>query len=610
MGYILRLTEANGYPTTSYILSSLHGHWYRSSVGRLDASPLAEISDLSPEEIARITMLPQGKPRAFVRIYGNDLPAYEAPVGSPKICPLCLGAGSGCEAFWDLSQAVACPLHKVMLIRSCERCGKKLSWCRSKTVECRCGANLSTQQCTPAASELCALMGVMRYLVYQDPSIAPLPSEMEHLAHLDLRRLCKLLWVMSGERYRCEGDISARKRHLPKSRARYLPQLITVADALSDWPHGFHKFLSSNYEGPLTTTAELPSFNVTFAWLLTRLIKNDPDGLNCFGFLERELYQFGAKFWTRDAMSRRGDPGLLPLQMRWGTIGQGAKILGLHMATMKKAVDAGEIKIRIISKTKKTRSVLIDLEWARQQLRSSHSSIQFRAAAKALGVSHQTLRALRQAGTYQVTYRPRVPGCLAKEDVDSLIGRLRALADGKGDAQGADVISLGRLIFGSDLSPKEKATFLAELLENPKLVIGYEGKEGWTGPARCQMHVDAAKRLVRRVRTEKKCLTGQQTAKKLRCVPAVITALKRSGRLATRQWRGRTVFTIESVDEFAKRYEPLACIARRANVSISRINGRVDLSVLRQFNVRTTAHTTTFIDRRDVSMAEKLFAAA
>lgn len=115
-GYLLRLSGANGYPTMSYLLASMHGHWYRSAIGRLDAAPLAELAGLSAADIARLTHRPASRPRAFIRIYGHDIPSYEANLRHPKVCPHCLAEGTGCEAFWDLTQVVACPRHQVMLV--------------------------------------------------------------------------------------------------------------------------------------------------------------------------------------------------------------------------------------------------------------------------------------------------------------------------------------------------------------------------------------------------------------------------------------------------------------------------------------------------------------
>src|SRR5690606_4551653 len=77
MGFVLRLTELNGYPSTSYVIAAMGKEWYLPNVGRLDAARLATLAGLGQPDIERLTHRPAERPRAYVRVYGSDLPSYE-----------------------------------------------------------------------------------------------------------------------------------------------------------------------------------------------------------------------------------------------------------------------------------------------------------------------------------------------------------------------------------------------------------------------------------------------------------------------------------------------------------------------------------------------------
>ncbi len=314
MGFVLRLTQLNGYPSTAYVLAAMGKEWYLPQVGRLDAAGLATLVGLGQGDIDRLTHLPEEKPRAYVRVYGSDLPSYEVNLRHPKVCPSCLAEGRPCEAYWDLAQAVACPRHQVHLVSECPGCHKRLPWSRSKVLQCKCGFDLAKAEVVPATPALAQLMAVLRYQVYQDETLAPLPPAMSHLAHLDLRRLCKLIWVMSGVSYQTLGG-----RRAPKARCHYRDHLEVVAAALTNWPSGFRDFLSTSYGDVLRDAEELPRFATLFSWLLVRLIKNDEGERSEFAFLEQEVYRFGAQHWTRGSMARDEESQrLLPEKVRWG----------------------------------------------------------------------------------------------------------------------------------------------------------------------------------------------------------------------------------------------------------------------------------------------------
>lgn len=602
MGYILRLTEANGYTTLSYVLDSMHGHFYRNAIGRLDATPLMQIARLTREQVDRPTLRPQKKPKAYIRVYRNDLPIIEVTMARPKVCPQCLAATGQCEAFWDLAQAVACPVHRIMLVTTCPGCESDLTWRRQKVRECKCGQDLTKIAALPATDGLCVLMAVMRHLLYRDKNIAPYPEGMRHLAHLDLRRFCKLLWVLS-----CTLEKHRGGSPMPKGKSHYFSQYERIALALRDWPRGFQALLVEMYEDLVTTAARLPAFLTLFGWLMIRLIKNDEDEGSEYEFLEREAYRYGAKHWTRGALSRKGvSERLLPDEVRWGTLGEAAEMLGLHLMTVKKLIAAGHIKTRVVS-DKKNRTIVVDMDCVRSQKVSRYPAVPIREAAKQVGVSIETLKAMRENGLYVTEHRSTYPGSMAHEDIEVLRARLDGLLAGKLVARGSDVITLDRAFLQWAASPAEKAEVYARLLDCTEWVVGRQTTG--IGAGRLQMYVEQFEVLIDEMRGEDASVTAQVAAKRLNCTAAVITELKRTGHLECQEYRGRVMPREKSLRQFERDYEVMSLIAKRVGISVKRVYARVDLSSVRHLRVGTKQCTTVFVHRKNLGKAESLLSA-
>lgn len=596
MGYVLRLTEANGYPTTSYILSSMHGHWYRSTYGRLDATSLHQLVGLSEADMTRMTMRPLSEPRAYIRVYGNDIPSYEVTLTQPKICPRCLDAGR-CEAFWDLAQAAACPVHGVMLIDRCEKCGRPLTWTRSKVCECGCGADLRRCTVTVVDSDLCDLMSALRYFVYTDESIAELPPGMQHVKHLGLRRFCKLLWVMSGAIYQREGNSS-----LPKARKHYLPQLKRIGHAFADWPRGFQSFLHDLYDDGAEREGKQEHFGSCFSWLFVRLAKNDKGTGAPYAFLEEQAYRYGANHWTRGAMLR-GENAQLPegVLPRWGTAADALTILGVHPVTLRRLIGNGTVPVRLVGSTGTPRSRIIDLEWARKQRFTRFPPVMARDAARAVGVSVATLKCMKANGLYEAKHRGANNSEWAQEDVSTLVSKLSAIVP-EPYIERRGTPTIGTVLSSYLASASERAEFFSVLLDSPQVVVGHKGRKFNAG--HIQIKMSDANEIMRRVRRNVPIVLAQAAAKRLHCSADVITALKRAGHLKTLRQGGRIGINRMSLLRFEERYEALPLLMRRLGGCVRRAYHRLPLREIRHLRVRGSQVTSVFVDRRDVPIVQ------
>lgn len=153
-GYILRLAEANAYPSPSWVLSlaglgsqPLGLGWRRLCGPNADYARLGRIARLSDSQLGKLT-----DPYRFASGCGRDplLPDWGLPTSlvrfrHPQVCPTCLREAPYCRATWDFLPVTVCFAHRSLLVDSCHHCGKPLSWNRSHVAHCPCGGRLSDQ---------------------------------------------------------------------------------------------------------------------------------------------------------------------------------------------------------------------------------------------------------------------------------------------------------------------------------------------------------------------------------------------------------------------------------------------------------------------------------
>ncbi|WP_369938639.1 hypothetical protein [Xanthomonas tesorieronis] len=393
-----------------------------------------------------------------------------------------------------------------------------------------------------------------------------------------------------------------KQKHKPKSRLRYDVEAERVATALVDWPLGFQALLHEMYGEELLITGVQPPFYKCFSWVLERLVKNDSEDGRSYDFVLREVFKFGAKYWTHSALSRTGDAHMPAREtIRWGTIGEAGEILGLHPLTMRKLIKAGELPVRRVSLAAH-RQFIVDLNWARRQRVTQEPAIGPRDAAKVVGVSIFTLRAMVQNGIYVARHRPASPSSLAAEDIRNLARRLKQLLAGKKPYGGTDAIDLDRLFIEVTASPLQKAEVFAYLLENPALVVG---KKAGTGMGVAQVRPRELHDIFQQLRERSALGTLFDAGRRIGCSAAVATALRRAGYLDATPYAGRLMIIMASVEKFVLSYESLASISNRIGIRATLVYRLLKISKLRHVKVITQCETI-FIHRCDVPKAEEM----
>lgn len=425
-GYLQRLSAANGYATPTMLVGHIHTSWHNAKFQHVTPADLVEIAGLTTEQAERVCFVPKaGVNRSIVSLLGAELHVSEIRLKGMRICPVCV-AETGChEAAWHLKLMNWCPRHRIPLLERCEECKKPLMWTRPSTGQCLCGADLTTQGVKKTCSvALGNLLLSVRAATYRDSTIQVVPSEMAHLAELDLYTLSRFVFVLVDLIEALEGPKRNRSH-----RNEVEEHIERVASMLSEWPKNFQQFLAKHYDSVLMDDAVTKSFKDIFGWAFVRLGKNLRGRGKDFGFLTNEIYRFGARYWSRDRLSRGVDVASMHfVHGRWASVLEAAAAMDVDPRTLARRIDAGEIPVRRVGNEKGNRNVMVNLHWARNWKLSALAAVPPREAAKRIGVGIHMLIRLREYGAYSTTFQTRYRGGYSCEDVETFRQELKEIA--------------------------------------------------------------------------------------------------------------------------------------------------------------------------------------
>lgn len=457
MGYVLRLTEVNGYPTSTYILGEMRTRKYQGSIERFDADALMRIAGITASQAQRLSMrCSERDNRATIGLCGQPVATYATSINHPKVCPLCLARFGRCEAFWELSLAVACPLHKIALVDICQGCGLRLHWRRSKIWQCSCGADLRKQVPTRIfPRETVDLLATLRGLLYQDESTAT-HSGFDLVYGLGFKRAIRLLGSLCKQ-------LGQNQPSSGKTRAlrAYVGNVDEVANMLYAWPQNFRVFLADHYG----RAADLP-ITPTFRTLFGKLILiGDQAGGDFARAITEEIQTFAAAYWPKSAIARPGKPLLIDDNIfRWGRMADLMEISGMHRATVRRHLKDKKVRTKYVVTSRGGRTRFYGLDWARDIASMRSPSVRGRVAAKQLGMTVRVLQCLREMNVYtskscgygQRSYYNAADLADLENRLLGVATRARSLTNRR--------IKLGDVLRSSRHSPGRKAAFVASII--------------------------------------------------------------------------------------------------------------------------------------------------
>jgi len=474
LGYLLRLSEANGYPCGTWLPLVVLPDTMKVSKASFDTKKFAALTGLSTDQSERMCFQSNVRPRKITNFLGHDLAVRDLLFSRPKVCPGCLAESTACEAFWDLTLVTACPRHRIRLLDTCESCSEPLKWNRSKTWQCPCGADLRNQGCRePVSEELAELMAALRATLYCDRGIQVFPASLSSLESLGLFGMCTLISVIA-EVVKYPMD---RAGDLTRSRFKLAPQMDAVAHVLRDWPHNFRRFLDETY-GPVLTGNIVPSFTTLFSWARLRLHSSLRKRGIDDTFIMKEVYRFAAMHWSREKLVYKGDDeSLIPDVPNWTSLDEAARITRLRAVTIKGLMVAGIAPFKLITECRDRRNIMVDLRWVRSKLPSTSPSTHVLRASKLLGFSIKTVQQLREQGILPDRHHVQHKNGYAMEDIKAFREQLHALGRRILGSVPPEATTLLRTFGVTVVGAQQRAALIKAMLDGEVEILGRVGND-------------------------------------------------------------------------------------------------------------------------------------
>jgi hypothetical protein len=261
ISYLLRLTEANGYDTPSWILS-LSGidymelQWKFTFVFSCSEGfkEFAKLTGNALSDLIGLLYLPAPSAKNTTcdvdySFYGAFLNRSIIRPHCPKVCVQCLAESGYCRRVWDCSLVTVCPIHECLLLDTCPKCKRRLKAIRNRMSVCICGCDWSELQLDLRREHEIAVSR----RIYQLCDLLPLDQRSKErlnpLQSLALQEFVIVLTFIAG----LEGEMSwatGRSSKSIKLRNEELHTYITKAhQVFENWPHNFHQFLDKKSKG-------------------------------------------------------------------------------------------------------------------------------------------------------------------------------------------------------------------------------------------------------------------------------------------------------------------------------------------------------------------------
>lgn len=569
-GYLLRTVDLNGYASVSEILryAGMTEQELRSAHIPLDK--LAAIIGCTPDTLRPLSYYRTGSNRnKGFGVLGHDLYTTQVRTKDTKFCPDCVQESGRITVFWNLSYAVACPIHGRKPLTVCPGCGKTLSWNRPGLLMCSCDYDLSKAPVDSAYdSRVLALMDVVRRKLFR----LSMDSELIHahglpVVSLDVMSLRTLLALI--DRLGKAADTTSEPNGLVDVEYR---RASVAAAALSGWPKGFYAFLAGIEESaPERVRMDYYGLRKQFELFYTAVFKSNMPKSE-IEFMHEAFVQFGQSEWKKATVDKRlrrytSDDAVTSIGLA-----EAAKKIGVTPGKMRRLVQAKIIRPTVIENGK-TRRYVFDANLLLPKVALQGKSYSLRVAAKLVGIPPSVLQACRDLGIYTTEYIGSRVSAFHEYDVqyfkDSI---LRPAKKQSWSEQDGPTITLGEVLKRKLRSAARKASILQAIAHGQLTVFGGK-REHLVDVVLSRDEVDRF--LDERISEGRDALTAFEAARLLKCDPLVIPWLVEQGYLTRHGADSPPKVTAESVSAFGDRYVSCADAAKQAGCASSTLVNRL-----------------------------------
>lgn len=468
-GYLIRVTECNGYETLTRLITYARGKPFKNLLMNAeDSDKFAKMLNKPLSQLQAISNYKEcDKNTVVMKILDHQLSAMTTRsflnFKRPKICPECVQENGFIDAFWDLELAVACPHHEKLPINACSHCGLVLSHFRPGLLECRCGKILEISKSVEEDITSLEMMGILEAKLHSRSldSIKNFSGfPLEYLEKMPLQAFLHMIFAFA----RLKLDIKSVSK-VPSG------DIVKAAcELLMNWPHGYHNFLGEFAQKKREKFGENISFSQCFVSLFMAIFSRSFS--KDIQFVRQEYASYGLNNWSGVKTNAQIDPNG---EGRFVSISEIERRFGPNRATLMKWAKKGDIELKVIRKGAVSRYV-VDTTKFKLPSKNETGLVDRRAAASLVGMPVSIFETLIDSGHYIKANNPYKIKGYSIVDLENFRRRLieqSALLD-EGEPIPSQYISL-EAILAKSLLVECKAHFLRDYLDGKLNSCGRTG---------------------------------------------------------------------------------------------------------------------------------------
>ncbi|MDT7806722.1 MAG: hypothetical protein QOJ70_535 [Acidobacteriota bacterium] len=404
MGFLVRLTEENGYDTPSWIMRFVRVDYKQlnnCAIAFKPAEELIKLAALTGNEVSALTAL--GYPPAdisgqedIVLFEGTPIYKYLINVDSPRVCPECLRDFGYCRRVWDLSLVTACALHRRLLLDKCPKCVSALRHNRGSMSICLCGYDYRDAE-PHMVTENEAALDTQIHLLCNVPGIFPAEVRRENpLAELNLPDLITLMVFIFGQLRDVLTTVG--RKHIKACDIHKLHEVFTKAYSIFDaFPQRYNEFLEWRQQSDERQGRQISPYcnglGRRFGSFYEGVYRNLKSPTH--DFLRAAFSEYVRTSWQGNYVTKAECPNAATYigQDGYLTLNEARKQLGVDVRYIEYLITTQHLKAAV-RKTGNKSMFLIDARSFDQVKREHDGSITADIIAKRLDISKETVRML------------------------------------------------------------------------------------------------------------------------------------------------------------------------------------------------------------------------
>ncbi len=557
-GYILRVSEENGYPSPYAFLQYAGVSFSQMNQLNIPIEPLARVLGISGEQL--ISLRWQDHLKESHEEAGTPKWLRRCLQNSTKLCPLCVAEHGRLDAAWEHRLMLGCPTHRIWLTSRCRTCQRELSWFRPGLLRCKCGSTIVPQE-EAISDDLTALFSLLHDLFHRIPA-TPIPDCGFPESELRALRAAGFLTLLT--RF---GNI------LENKLGRTLPPTELVQDLATifkDWPAGFHGFMQRIQKSRPEGGYRAFSMEYQFRLLHATIFKHTHPALppENLAFLREAYVQFGASKWSGVLPNPRllAKTNLEEGELNVTGVTELARRIGIRLRTAKRWVDNAVFPSRQILFGTKMRTIIeVPSDLPKKVV---GRGLNIREAARDLQLPVSVIAELRRLGAYKVHHICNRTASFHSSDVDQFRSDLLAMAPWRLDAITRSEISLGDLLKRKFGTGQTKAKIVKAFIDGEIAALGRTADQ--------LPNIVFDRRLMEqfvlaKVKAKQTTAPAHTAAKYLGCDSSVIKTLFDRGLIEGKIVGREMRITLKSLAKFSNEYVTCCSIAELKATTVCRV---------------------------------------